>query len=266
LASIKLLVELKKRHTREDNPSSRERESAAALVTGGGVRVGRAICERIARDFERIAVHFNDSEEPAREVATNLEAAGVEARIFKADLSMPGSAARLAAETLEWSGGLDLLVNNAATFIPDDGKLTDLARMKAINYDSAASLLNECTEALAGSGGAIVNIADVAGFEAFKGFRAYSSTKRALLSLTMRKALELAPRGVRVNAVCPGAVMWPEWYDDDRKQRVLEGIPMGIEGSPGDIADAVAYLASAQFVTGQALCVDGGRMLVIDQS
>lgn len=248
----------------QSNAKRTKRESRAALVTGGGVRVGRAICHSLVADFSRVAIHCNRSEEPARSLAEELTSAGIQARVFPRDLTMPGSAARLEAEVSEWTGDLALLVNNAATFIPDDGELTDLARMKALNYDAAAALIKACLPALKRTRGGVVNIADVAGFKAFEGFKAYSSTKRALLDLTFRKALELAPSGVRVNAVCPGAVLFPEWYSDVTKKRVLDGIPMGVVGSPEDIAGAVAYLANAGFVTGQALCVDGGRMLVID--
>jgi len=97
----------------------------------------------------------------------------------------------------------------------------------------------------------------------FPRFKAYSLTKKNLLSLTIRKALDLATRGVRVNAVCPGAVLFPEWYSPTMRQEVIDGIPMGREGTPRDVAGATAYLATAPFVTGQTLCVDGGRLVAL---
>jgi len=242
-----------------------KKESRAALMTGGAVRVGRAICLRLARDFEAVAVHCAGSAMQGEALAKTLEGAGTRARCFQMDLTLPGAGAELVKAVHGWSSRLDLLVNTAATFVPDDGDLLDLARMKVLNANAPAALVEAAAPLLEGTGGSVVNIADVAGFKGFKGFRAYSATKRSLLELTWRKALELAGRKVRVNAVCPGAVLFPAWYTEATRAEVLAGIPMGEAGTPEDIAEAVAYRAGARFVTGQALAVDGGRMLVLDR-
>jgi pteridine reductase len=248
----------------KSTPNPAKKESRAALVTGGAVRVGRAICERLASDFSHIAIHFDRSADEAEELAAVLVSQGARAATFEVDLTLPGTSARLVERVAAWCGRLDLLVNNAAAFVADEGDLAALARMKVLNIDAPASLVTAAEPWLERTGGSIVNIADIAGFRAFAGYKAYSRTKRALLALTLKMAGELAPRGIRVNAVCPGAVLFPEWYTEERKAAVLRRIPMGVMGSPGDVADAVAYLASAGFVTGQAISVDGGRMLVMD--
>ncbi len=234
-----------------------------ALVTGGAVRVGRSICERLAGDSFRVAIHHNGSRQAANDLVEKLTDLGLKADSFFADLTQPGATGKLVEEVIGTTGRLDLLVNNAATFVSDDGEITDLAIMKVLNVDVPTRLVELVTPYLIESGGSIVNIADLAGLVEFSGFKAYSLTKKALLSLTLRKALEFATRGVRVNAVCPGAVLFPEWYSPTMRREVIDGIPMGREGTPQDIAGAVAYLATAPFVTGQTLSVDGGRLVAL---
>jgi pteridine reductase len=244
-----------------ENPNASNRGSGVALVTGGAVRVGRAIALELARGGYRVAVHHCRSEEAAASAVAEISASGGSAEALRADLTIPGTPARLVEEAVRRFGRLDLLVNSAAVFGADDAPMVELARMKALNADAPSALVDAAVEHLAAAAGAIVNIADVAGFVPFRGRRAYSMTKRSVLALTARKALELAPRGVRVNAVCPGAVLFPDWYPEALRRRVIDGVPLGRMGSPEDIAQAVAYLARARFVTGQVLSVDGGRLL-----
>ena len=234
-----------------------------ALVTGGAVRVGRSICERLAMDSFRVAIHYNGSRQAADDLIGKLADLGLKADSFCFDLTRPGATGKLVEKVIATTGRIDLLVNNAAVFVVDDGEMTDLAMMKVLNMDVPTRLVELVTPYLIETGGSIVNIADLAGIVEFQRFKAYSLTKKALLSLTLRKALDLATHGVRVNAVCPGAVLFPEWYSPQKRREVIDGIPMGREGTPEDIAGAVAYLATAPFVTGQTLCVDGGRMAAL---
>ncbi|HUT77656.1 MAG TPA: SDR family oxidoreductase [Polyangia bacterium] len=238
-------------------------EQPVALVTGGAVRVGRAITEALAAAGYAVLVHHNASVAAAAALAGELRSMGRVAVCLRADLTRPGAAGRLLQEALAVAGRLDLLVNNAALLVADDGELIDLARMKALNYDAASALIDAAVPHLLGTRGSIVNVADVAGIRAYGGHKAYSRTKTALLALTFRKALELAPGGVRCNAVCPGTVLPAEHLDARQRELIVEGVPIGRFGDPADVAQAVLFLAAAPYVTGQALAVDGGQLLTM---
>ena len=232
-----------------------------ALVTGGAIRVGRAICRALAADGFRVAIHHHGSTSAAAELARELAGSADGAVPLQADLTRPGARPELIEGTIAAFGRLDLLVNSAALFVDDAGPIGDLARMKILNFDAPAALIELAVDHLAPVGGSVINIADVAGMRRFSGYQAYSRTKSALLSLTQRRALELAPRGVRVNAICPGAVLFPDRYDEDKRRKIVVGIPLGRAGSAGDVGHAAVFLARASYVTGQAIAVDGGRLL-----
>jgi pteridine reductase len=238
-------------------------ERLVALVTGGAVRVGRSIAEELAATGYAVLVHHHASADAAAGLVAALRAAGHAATALRKDLTRPQAASRLMDDALSAAGRLDLLVNSAALLVADDGDLVALARMKVLNYDAAAALIDAATPHLLGTRGSIVNVADVAGIRAFGGYKAYSRTKTALLALTFRKALELAPGGVRCNAVCPGTVLPAAHLDAGQRARLVAGVPLGRFGDPEDVARAVAFLAGAPYVTGQALAVDGGRLLTL---
>jgi len=236
-------------------------EQPVALVTGGAVRVGRSICEALARAGYAILVHHNASTGDAAALADGLRSLGHAAVGLRADLTRPRAAAELTREVIGVFGRLDLLVNNAALLVADDGDLGDLARMKVLNYDAPMALMDAAEPHLVGTRGSIVNVADVAGIRAYARHKAYSRTKAALLALTFRRALDLAPSGVRCNAVCPGTVLPAGSYDQRRREHPVRDVPLGRLGDPADVAQAVVFLAAAPYVTGQALAVDGGWLL-----
>ncbi|BDG02193.1 SDR family oxidoreductase [Anaeromyxobacter oryzae] len=223
-----------------------------ALVTGAGVRVGEAIARDLARHGWTVAAHHR-SHRP-RGFAAALQA----------DLASADGPARLAADFRARFRRLDLLVNSAAGFEPVPLADTDAAvfdEQMDLNARGPLLLVRALAPLLARSRGSVVNVADVGGgLVPWKGYAAYSASKAALVRLTECLALELAPQ-VRVNAVAPGTVLWPESYPAGRRRELARRIPLGRAGTPQDVADAVRYLAEAPFVTGAILPVDGGRHL-----
>jgi NAD(P)-dependent dehydrogenase (short-subunit alcohol dehydrogenase family) len=238
--------------TRHDGP--------VALITGGAVRIGRAISRRLALTH-RVAVHCNGSESAGRELIAILRDSGYSAALFRADLCVPGSCGPLLDEVLSTFGRLDVLVNNAALWCDDTADLMMLARMKSLNIDAPLRLIQAALPHLRANRGNIVNISDIAGIAQFTKSVSYSRTRAALLRETSGMTLALAESGVRINTVCPGTVLFAAPVDDEARRRIREGIPLRRIGTPEEIADLVAFLAGADFITGQIIAVDGGRLL-----
>ena len=236
-----------------------------ALVTGGAVRVGREISLALGSNGYRLAVHYNQSDDSAKGLAGELEALGTECVLAQADLTRPGQPAEVVAGAVEALGRLDLLVNSAAILVGDESSTVELAKMKLLNVDAPLSCLKAALKHLGGTGGSVVNIGDTAGVVQFEKHKSYSRTQSALIEMTKKWALDAAPIDVRVNAVCPGTVLPPEDYTEERVARIAEKVPMGRIGQPADVARAVLYLAGADYVTGQILFVDGGRSLTAEK-
>lgn len=231
-----------------------------ALVTGGGIRIGRAIALELGRAGYDVVVHANRSVEKAAGVVRELEALGRVARVEAADLAAADGPAALAARL----DRLDLLVNNAAAYEHADFRdITParLDRMLAVNVRAPFLLTQALLPLLQASGrGAVVNITDMAVSRAYSPthhFAHYLASKAALEQLTRALALELGPR-VRVNAVAPGPVAIAAETTPEQRADMLARLPLGREGSPEDVAQAVAYLAQAAYVTGQTIRVCGG--------
>ncbi len=234
------------------SPSPARRPRRVALVTGAGVRVGEAIARGLAREGYRVAAHYR-SHRP-RGFAAALQA----------DLSAPDGPGQLAAAFQERFDRLDLLVNSAAAFEAMPLAEIDAAAFdEQLNLNARAPLLltRALAPLLARSRGSVVNVADVGGgLVPWKGFSVYAASKAALVRITECLALELAPE-IRVNAVAPGTVLWPESYTPAHRKELASRIPLGATGTPDDVAAAVRFLAGAPFVTGAVLPVDGGRHL-----
>ncbi len=234
-----------------------------ALVTGGAVRVGRAITLALADAGYDVVVNYHSSEGPAREVATMLEE--MERRVWtvQGDLGEPATADALAAAVRDGPGRLDLLVNSAANFHPTPVLDTDADEWDAVhdvNLRGPHLMVRACADLLRSSSGAVVNIADHMGIRPWVRYGSHSVAKAAVIHLTKVQALALAP-DVRVNAVAPGLVLPPEDMDAEALEREVAGIPLGRAGTPQDVAEAVLFLARAPFVTGHLLVVDGGQTL-----
>ena len=240
-------------------------EGKVALVTGGGVRVGRAIAAALGAAGAQVAVHCAHSREGAEQAAKAIRA-HARAEVFQADLTAPGAPARLVAEVERSFGRIDVLVNSAAIFlrVPFTETAEDvLDRQWALNA-RAPYLLSQAAARgmLARGGGDIVNVLDIGGaFVPWRGYSAYCMTKAALRMLTECLAYELAP-AVRVNAVAPGTIVPPESTPAAEAEALRQRIPQQRFGTLEEIADTVRFLlAGPRFITGQTVAVDGGRLL-----
>ncbi len=236
-----------------------------ALVTGSAVRVGREISLALARDGCDLVLHYHRSSSAAKALAAEVEALGRRAVLVRADLSSAAQTASLARAAAKKAGRVDILINNAGIFWPTPlQKLTpkELDTFLDINLRGAYILSTELGAKMKSRGqGNIVNLACISAFRAWKDFVPYSISKAAVVALTQGMAKLLAPE-VRVNAVAPGTVLPPEDMSADRVRASVSRIPLKRTGSAQDVADAVLYLLKASFVTGQVLCVDGGRSIV----
>ncbi|MCU0664470.1 MAG: SDR family oxidoreductase [Myxococcota bacterium] len=233
----------------------------AALVTGGGVRLGLAIVTGLHEAGYDVAAHYNSSDEGLATLVRQALPNRPRIVPLRADFTQRRAPNSLAAGALQALGRLDLLVNSAAVMLGDDADTVALAKMKLINVDAPAALVDALVDALAQRQGSIVNIADVAALHSFAGHLSYSRSKAVLVSRTKQWALQFAQRGVRVNALCPGTVLPAPAYTGSRLEALCQSIPLRRIGEPEDVVRAVVFLARSPFVTGQVLCVDGGRAL-----
>lgn len=235
-----------------------------ALVTGGAVRVGRAISLGLAEAGYDVVVNYRSSQGPARETAREIAELGRRCEIVQGDLGHPDTATTLAQAVRQAFGGLDLLVNSAANFHSTPILETDAEEWDAVldvNLRGPHLLVRACGELLRASGGAVVNIADHMGTKPWVRYGAHSVSKAALIHLTRIQARALAPE-CRVNAIAPGLVLPPDGLSGDALEREVEATLVKRVGSPQDVVEAVLYLARASYVTGQLLPVDGGGTIL----
>ena len=242
--------------------SSEAIHSKLALVTGAGVRLGRASALQLARAGYDILVHYNSSQEPAAETVALVEAEGRKAWLMQADLSHAEGVEALAAQVAGHAEGLDVLVNNAAIFYasptPEDW-VEHWDHFHWVNLKSPFLLTVKLLPLLRHNKGNVVNIVDIWSRYPLKRFLPYSVAKSGLEALTKALALELAP-DIRVNGVSPGAAL-PASGSDGQVDKMLTQVPLKRLGGAEAIAEAVEFLARADYVTGQILPVDGGRTI-----
>ncbi len=235
-----------------------------ALVTGGLHRVGAAISARLARDGYALALHKRSAAEADPVLAEALAETGAVSHRFAADLSDPGAVDALIPAVINKFGRApDLLVNNAAHFA--EGEWVDLsaaalAEMMRVNLSAPVMLAKALVAASEGKRPAIVNIVDQRVVHPVPDQIAYSLSKSALWQATQTLAVAFGGRA-RVNAVAPGLTMATDDYSATQVERLGRMMPLGALPTPGQIADAVVYLARAEAVTGQTIFVDGGAHL-----
>ena len=238
------------------------------LITGGAKRVGAAICRELHAHGANLMIHYKTSITEARalQAELNLQRANSVA-IIQGDLLNIAVLPSLVSETVKQFGHLDILINNASTYYPTEiGKITEenWHDLMGSNLKAPMFLAQAAAVELRKNYGCIVNITDMHIERPKKGYVVYSVAKAGLVTLTKSLAHELSPE-VRVNAVAPGPVQWPEnnpQFDEVYRQRVINQTLLKKIGEPQDIAKAVKFLvADAPFITGHVLAVDGGRSL-----
>ena len=236
------------------------------LVTGGAKRLGAAMVRRFHAVGADVVVHYHRSQHAATEFTDTLNRlrAG-SASIVCADLNDVDALPGLAAAAVERHGRLDVLVNNASTFYPTPvGSITATQFEDLVGTNLRAPLFvsQAAAPALRSAHGLIINMVDIHGRRPLREHPVYSAAKAGLIMLTRSLARELGPE-VRVNAIAPGPVLWPEReLDAALKAEIVAKTPLKRSGSPDDIARTALYLATeAPYVTGQVIAVDGGRSL-----
>jgi len=240
-------------------------DGRVTLVTGGAIRVGRAIVEALAVDGATVAIHHHGSTAEARALVAELRARGKRAEAFRADLTDDAQLAALVADVERTLGPIEVLVNSAAQFTRAAFLATDAAMLDAewrLNARAPFLLTRAVARGmLERQNGVVVNVLDIGGaLVPWRNYSAYCMTKAAMQMLTQVLALELAPH-VRVNGVAPGTVLPPESLGAEDREQLRARIPLQRFGTAEDVAATVRFLITgSDFVTGQVIAVDGGRV------
>ena len=246
--------------------SEQQKSRPAALVTGGGRGIGRAICLALAKAGFDVCINYASSAAAAEQTAEDCKALGVQAVTMQADVTDPVQCQNLVEAAANTFGRLDVLVNNAGVTAD---KL--ILRMQEADFDKVINAnlkgaffcsKTACKLMMRQRYGRIINISSVVGLHGNAGQSNYAASKAGLIGLTKSLAKEFAARGVTVNAVAPGFIEtdMTDAMTDAAKKAALGTIPAGRIGRAEEVANAVAFLASleAAYITGQVLCVDGG--------
>jgi pteridine reductase len=238
------------------------------LITGGAKRVGAAICRCLHAEGFKLMIHYKSSINEARALQAELSLLRPNSvAIIQGDLLNTSSLPNLISETISHFGSLDVLINNASTYYASEIGDIDEAKWQDLmgsNLKAPLFLSQAAAQELRKNHGCIINITDMHIERPKKGYIIYSVAKAGLVTLTKSLAHELSPE-VRVNAVAPGPVQWPEnnpQFDEVYRQRVINQTLLKRVGEAEDVAKAVKFLITdAPFITGHVLAVDGGRSL-----
>ena len=253
-----------------------ETRGAWALVTGGAKRLGKGIAVSLAQAGTSVVVHHGHSAKEAEETVSEIQGLGVEAFAVAADLTQPVAIETLFSQIEDRCGGLQVLVNSAASFkrkalheisVEEFDDVIDLnlrAPWLCLRQASRLMLMNdEMPNVRSPECGVAINIADLTGVRSWEGYSHHGVSKAGLIHLTRVAALELAPH-VRVNCVVPGAILPPPGMDSDNEQwkQKIAGVPLNRAGNASAVGDAVVSLVRNHFITGSVLMVDGGEHLL----
>jgi len=234
----------------------------SALVTGGAHRIGGAMVSALASCGVDVCIHYGTAADKANELAAACRDKGVNAVTMQADLAEPGAAEQLAARAEQAFDGVDILINSASTW--QSGPFAEVSRddwdrALAVNLTAPMFLSQHIGSAMAARGfGRIINIGDTGGIRPWVHRAPHSVSKAGLTMLTRVLAQAYAPH-VLTNAIAPGPVLAPDGASAQVEQNLADETIVGHVGTPGDVVDAMLYLVTAEFVTGQVLVVDGGQ-------
>jgi NAD(P)-dependent dehydrogenase (short-subunit alcohol dehydrogenase family) len=241
-----------------------------ALVTGAGTGIGRGIALGFARAGAAVAVHYSHSAAGAEATVQEILSGGGQAAAFRADFARVAPLQAMAREAIRFLGGLDVLVNSAGITMNRPIARTTVEQfdtLYAVNVRAPYFLTQALLPELETSRGVVINLSSIHALEGYTEHSVYAGTRGAILSFTRQLAIELAPRGIRVVGIAPGAVPVENHFKSKPGVNVEQairdcgkGIPCGFAGTPADIADVALFLASAaaRYIVGQTLVVDGG--------
>ncbi len=234
-----------------------------ALVTGAGKRLGRAIAVGLGEAGCDVAVHYHGSADGAEGTARSIREAGRQARVFKADLRDGAAARGLADQVADAFGHLDVVINSAALMVQREFASLTAAEWNdalSLNLSAAFFVSQGAAPHLRKTRGKIVNLADLAAFEVWPSYLPLNVSKAGVVMLTHGLARILAPE-ITVNAVAPGAVLPPDDWPAEARERLAATTPLRRLGAPEDVVRAVVFLLESDYVTGVVLPVDGGRLV-----
>ncbi|MEE9552057.1 MAG: pteridine reductase [Gammaproteobacteria bacterium] len=240
-------------------------DNKTILITGAAKRIGAAIARGLHDAEVNIIIHYNTSSDAAKELAEELNGKRPDsACTICADLLDINSHDALISQAFSFKERLDVLINNASVFYEtpiEDISETQWDAMMGINLKAPMLLAKHAAPYLAKNNGCIINLADIYAEYPLKNYPIYSISKAGLVMLTKSLAKEFGPE-IRVNAISPGAILWPETMSNDTKEAILERTVLKHQGDVEDIVNAIKYLIkNAGYITGQVLTIDGGRTL-----
>lgn len=240
-----------------------------AIITGASGNLGSQIAIALAAKGLNCLCHYGTNEANALQTIRAIKKLGLCAALFQADLSKPGFEPEMLAQAARL-GPVRVIVNSASIFARQPiGTLTpqDVNAILAVNIAAPLAICNEFAKTLQDEGidwknsqtiGAIINMVDIASIRPWAEYSPYCATRAGLVGMTKSLAKELAP-GVTVNAIAPGIVTWPSKMDPAEEQKQLSLIPAGRFGSTEDITRTISFILDSPYLTGQTLCIDGGR-------
>lgn len=237
------------------------------FLTGGAKRIGKTTCKHFHDEGFNIIFHYNTSDKQANEIKESLNSIRKDSCfVIQADFNDKSSIERLAEGVAEITDELAVLINNASSFYPtpiEQASQNEWDDLMATNATTPLFLTQALLPFLKKAKGCVINISDTLAPSGIKNFSLYSGAKSALEGITKSLAKELAP-DIRVNAISPGAILWPEDEDltEEQQKERLSKVPLGRIGSPEDISSVAVFLTDAKYITGQVIKVDGGRSVI----